>query len=268
MVGRTELLTPERERRAEAAIRDLASSDSTVRQHAFAFLQDQGRYVEPIVHRVLKASTDEQVKATCRQLLGAEFVTELKAALKNAKNDPRALAEDPLFARAQLALLLREVGLDSEAKAEGNAVLSLLAKAKAPAISDSDFRAYSRATAKAMEAVGDLKGASDWYDRFLVFGSQSMSRQDCRFCHRDAGPRNAAWFRTWWAGPRYASHVAEVEGLDQAISRLEKAPADPASRLRLAYLLEARGDSARAKALWSELESAALPPPSDNEDGL
>jgi hypothetical protein len=257
MVGRTELLTPERERLAEEAIGNLASPDSAVRQRAFAVLQDQGRYVEPIVRRVLKTSTNQRVTDICRQLLSAEFVTELKAALKNAEKDRNQRADDPVFVRAQLALLLREVGLNSEATAEGNAVLNLLAKMPAPAISHSDYRAYSRAHARAMESVGDIKGASDWYDRFVVFGSQAMNRNDCRFCHRDAGPENAAWFRSWWAGPRYASHVAKVEGLDQAILRLEKSPTTPASSLRLAYLLEARGDTSRAKVLWNDLEKGA-----------
>lgn len=146
-------------------------------------------------------------------------------------------------------------------------MLNLLAKTPAPAMRHSDYRAYSRAYAKAMEAVGDINGASDWYDRFVVFGSQSMSTEDCRSCHRDAGPENAAWFRSWWAGPRYASHVAKAEGLDHAILRLEKSPTNPANRLRLAYLLEARGDTSRVKVLWKDLEKDALPPSSNAEPG-
>src|SRR5262249_43254450 len=63
MVGRVELLTPERERLAEAAVRDLASPDPAVRERAFRTLREQGRYVEPIVRRVLRSSGDERVRA-------------------------------------------------------------------------------------------------------------------------------------------------------------------------------------------------------------
>ena len=52
MVGRLELLSPEREQRAESAVRDLASGDPARRLEAFAYLREQGRYVEPIVRRV------------------------------------------------------------------------------------------------------------------------------------------------------------------------------------------------------------------------
>jgi hypothetical protein len=261
MVGRTELLTPDRERIAEDAIRDLASADSVVRQKAFGMLESQGRYVEPIVRRVMATTSDAQVKSLCQKLLTAEFVTELKSAIKHAENGAGRLQEDPLHSRAQLAYLLREIGQVEEAKTEGKAVLERLAKAQAPAITDSDFRGYARAHAKAMEAIGDEKGSQEWYDKFVQFGAQAMNRQECRFCHRDAGPEKAEFFRTWWAGPRYAGHVEKTEGLDQAIARLSKEKSDPQSGVRLAYLLEANGDKPAAQELWKTLEANAVPPP-------
>ena len=60
MVGRLELLTAERERLAENAVRDLASGDSGKRQQAFRFLHEQGRYVEPIVRRVMKTTNERR----------------------------------------------------------------------------------------------------------------------------------------------------------------------------------------------------------------
>lgn len=260
MVGRTELLTQDRERIAEKAIGDLASSDAAVRQAAFEVLQKQGRYVEPIVRRVLTTTQDALVKALCQKLLNAEFVTELKTALKHAEGNSFRLQEDLAQTRAQFALLLREVGQEKEAKEEAKAVLELLAKAPAPHIADADFRGYARAHAKAMEAAGNAQGSQEWYDKFVVFGSQALHNHDCRACHRDAGPEKAEWFRAWWAGPRFAQHVAKNEGLDKAISRLSKDQNNPASEMRLAYLLEAKGDKAGAEKLWSKLEREAAPP--------
>ena len=44
---------------------------------AFAFLREQGRYVEPIIRRVQKTTTDENVRILCRRLLLTDFVTDL-----------------------------------------------------------------------------------------------------------------------------------------------------------------------------------------------
>lgn len=259
MVGRTELLTPDREEQAEQAIADLGSSDSAVRQKAFETLEQQGRYVEPLVRRVLKTTNSEQVKTLCKKLLTAEFVTELKSALKSVEGTNERLQDDPLHARAQLALLLSEIGQASQAKEEGKAVLELLAKTPAPAMNDADFRGYARAHAKAMEATGDVKGTAEWYDKFVTFGAQAATTRECRFCHRDSGPEEAKWFRTWWAGPKYASYVAKSEGLKQAISRLNQDQHSTANELKLAYLLEAQGDQVAASKVWNQLEKEALP---------
>lgn len=257
MVGRTELLTPEREKLAEAAIRDLASPETTTRQKAFATLKEQGRYVEPIIRRVLASSTDEHVQNLCRQLLGAEFVTELRSAIHHAPTDPRALSEDMVYTRAQLALLLRETGLNAEASTEAKSVLEALRTRTAPEITDPDFRGYSRAYARALEASGNVTDAGAWYDKFVQFGSQALTKQDCRFCHTDVGPRTADWYRSWWAGPKYAEMVSQTEGLNPAIARLSKTPSDPATRLRLVYLLEAQKKTKEANAVWRELERGA-----------
>ena len=70
----------------------------------------------------------------------------------------------------------------------------------------------------------------------------------------------AEFFRTWWAGSRFASHVAKTEGLEPAIARLSKEKSDPTSGVRLAYLLEASGDKPAAQELWKNLEANAVPP--------
>ena len=109
MVGRLELLTAERESQAENAVHDLASGDSGKRQQAFRFLHEQGRYVEPIIRRVLKTTTNNEVRTLCRRLLLTDFVTELRAAVHNSA-DGKRLTIDPVLLRAHLARLLREIG--------------------------------------------------------------------------------------------------------------------------------------------------------------
>ena len=256
MVGRLELLTPERERLAEAAVRDLGAPDAATRRRAFDALRAQGRYVEPIVRRVLGTSPDARVRDLCRRLLLTDFVTDLRSAVQ-APGDARQLADDPVHARAQLGALLREVGLPAEAEAEGRAVLAALAGRPAPPMDRDDARHYLRASARAAEAVGDDRDAADRYGRFIRFGSQVGHVADCRGCHHDAGPKDMAWFRDWWAGKAFARAVERSGGLEAAIvgraAELARSPDDDATRMMLAYLYERQGKPARARAMWAAL---------------
>jgi hypothetical protein len=262
MVGRLELLTPERERLAEAAVRNLASHDAGTRTAAFEFLRGQGRYVEPIVRRVVATTHDESVKALGKRLLAGDFVTELRAAI-HASADGARLADEPVHVRAQLASVLREVGLDVEAKAEGKAVVAALAAKPAPAMSNSDSRQYLRAYIRAMEGLDDARGVAQWSEKFITFGSQVARGQDCRGCHRDAGPRDMAWFRDWWAGPTYARALARAGRLETVIAQHESTlaghPDDTATRLMLAYLYDFQGRKDKANAAWHHIDpSSAL----------
>jgi hypothetical protein len=256
MVGRIELLTPEREALATRAISDLASPDDATRGRAFAILRDQGRYVEPIVRRVLKTTGDERVRALCRRLLMTDFVTELRSAA-HAAADGLRLKDDPAYLRARLASLLREVGLESEAKPEGEAALAALKARPAPAMSHPDSRGYLRAVALAQEGIGDDAGATRTYAQFMHFAGQVRTKQECRNCHRDAGPQDMAWFRDWWAGERYAALVARLGRTDRAIAEHEAAvasdPQDAAARLMLAYLYVAKGEPEKAQGHWAAL---------------
>jgi hypothetical protein len=123
MVGRIEMLTPEREQLAEAAVRSLADPDAGKRELAFAFLREQGRYVEPIIRRVQKTTTDENVRILCRRLLLTDFVTDLRAAVHNAA-DGKRLNVDPALLRGHLARLLHELRLDDEASTAAKAAMS------------------------------------------------------------------------------------------------------------------------------------------------
>jgi tetratricopeptide (TPR) repeat protein len=257
MVGRIELLTPDRERLAEQAISDLAAPDAKVRERAFGYLRDQGRYVEPIVRRVQRTSQDERIKVLCRRLLATDFVTELRAAIHNAA-DGKRLHDEPAYVRAQLAILLKEVGLHDEAKAEGQRAITELKAKPAPAMDNADSRGYLRAYARALEATGDDQAALDLYGRFIRFGSQVATNKDCRFCHVDAGPRNVAWFHDWWVGSKYAALTARLGATDRAIAENEAVIAKDANhvaaRMLLAYLYGAKGQRDREKSLWAKLD--------------
>jgi hypothetical protein len=257
MVGRLELLTPERARLAENAIRDLASPDAATRENAFTTLREQGRYVEPIVRRVLRTTDDAQTRTLCRRLLLTDFVTELRASTHSA-TDGAQMTDDPLYARAQLAALLREVGLDAQAKREGQAVYAAIQQRQAPPITESNYRPYGRAVARAMEAMGDDAGAAAWYGKFVRFGSQE---KQCGGCHLVQGPRDMTFFRDWWAGRKYAQYASRVLPIDQAIARQEAAlakhPNDTAEQMLLAYLYDAKGEKDRAANLWARVEAPA-----------
>ena len=97
MVGRLEMLSADRQRKAEAAIASLASGDPGETGQAYRFLRDQGRYVEPIIRHVAKTTSDEQVRALCRRLLLTDFVTDLRAAIHNA-SDGKPLERRPVAA--------------------------------------------------------------------------------------------------------------------------------------------------------------------------
>jgi hypothetical protein len=259
MVGRLELLTPERERRAERAVRDLASPDSAVREAAFEYLREQGRYVEPVIRRTERETKDEAVRRLCKRLLLSDFVTELRAAA-HATPDGQRLYEQPVHVRAQLASLLREVGLDREAKEEAAAAAAELKKQPTFGFEHHEARHQLRAHARVMEGLGREADAAEAYGRFVRFGAQVATRNDCTGCHNgmgNGGPDGLAWFKGWWAGRKFAEHTARTRGAAAAIAGYEKElaarPSDPTTRLLLAYLYEVSGQHARANGLWDRM---------------
>ena len=253
MVGRIEVLTPARERRAAAAVRDLASPDAQVRAGAFEALRQEGRYVEPIVRRTLRTTSDERVRELCRRLLLTDFVTELRSSLTTATTGEKA-AVDTVYVRAQLASLLREIGLADEARQEAAAVLAQLERDAPPRLDNHQSRHAYRALARANEGAGNDRAALSWYGEFVRFGSQSAR---CSGCHSEEGPRDMTFFRDWWAGRRFAEVAARAGERDRLIaaheSELAADPRNAAALLSLAYLYEERGDTARAQALWGRL---------------
>lgn len=259
MVGRVEMLTPDRERRAENAIRDLASTDPGLRMKQFEYLRMQGRYVEPIVKRVLATTKDPQVRMLCTRLLVTDFVTELRSAVNNA-TDGSKLPQKPVWARAQLASLLREVGLNEEAKAEAGRALQEIGQMHPPDIKMHDARHYLRGMARTMEGLGNERGALESYQRLVEFGSQTPA---CGGCHDREGPSGESFFRDWWAGRKFAQYAVKTGQADKLIaareSSLSAKQAIKASRMMLAYLYEAKGDSAKAERMWAILDPSASP---------
>ncbi len=70
-VGRTELLSPERENELETVVRDFAVGDEKTRAGAEHTLERWGRFAIPYLHRVLAMTQDETVRKTVRERLGA-----------------------------------------------------------------------------------------------------------------------------------------------------------------------------------------------------
>jgi hypothetical protein len=264
MVGRVELLNPERERAVEAAVRDLGAGDAGARARAFAALRAQGRYAEPILRRVLRRSTDAGLTSRCRRLLATDFVTELRVAVNSATTGER-ITENPLYVRAQLASLLRSIGLDREAHQEAAEVYPALLNEPLPEIDNDQRRHPLRARARAAEALGDDVAAAHWYGEFIRFGSQVLANDGCRgACHGNfgnAGPTGPASFRDWWAGPRFAQALTRAGKLKEGIAKQEAAlsarPGDRAAQLALAYLYAQGGESQKAAALWTRIGAPA-----------
>jgi hypothetical protein len=254
MVGRMELLTPERERRAEAAVRDLAAPDADIRARAFGVLREEGRYVEPIVRRTLKTTTDERVRELCRRLLLTDFVTEIRTSLTSATTGAR-VAEEPVYLRAQLASVLREIGLEEEARQEGRAALAALQDMKQPTMTDHGSRHTYRAFARAHEGAGNDRDALRYYGEFVEFGSTFAK---CSQCHQEGrGPRDASFFPDWWAGRKYGEYAQKtglaLELIAQQEAALRRNDRDFGATIKLAYLHEAGGNDAQARRIWERV---------------
>lgn len=253
MVGRLELLDAARERRAEEAISRLGSPDPETRERAFEALRAEGRYVEPVVRRVLATATDATVRTLARRLLLTDFVTELRTALTDAATGEPVLT-DPAFVRAQLASLLREVGLDAEAKQEGEAAIAQLAQMPRPSMFEHASRHTYRALARAHEGAGNDAEALKWYGEFVAFGSQAATGGEaCTFCHATDGPRDASWFRDWYAGKKFAEYAKKTGETERLIAAHEANTGTTAARLSLAFLYESRGQDEKARAMWDLL---------------
>ncbi len=69
MLGRVEVLTPEREREIEKFISQLGANDFRVRQEASNGLSKLGRIGEPALRRVAKTTQDPEVRARAAQLI-------------------------------------------------------------------------------------------------------------------------------------------------------------------------------------------------------
>jgi hypothetical protein len=258
MVGRLEVLTPEREQAAAEAVRRLGAADERTRDESFAFLRKQGRYLEPILRRTLKSSDNAKVRDTCRTLLLTDFVTELRSAVANRGVGSEGTRDAELDSRAQLASLLREVGLTNQGKEEARGILPAVQQMQAPKLNSPQFRPYARIHARTMEALGEDASAADWYGRFVKFGSQTAT---CQGCHETQGPRDMTFYRDWWAGRKAAVYAARTEGVEGAIARQSAAvranPRDTAARMMLAYLYELKGEKGRADGLWARITASA-----------
>jgi hypothetical protein len=258
MVGRLELLSAERERRTEAAVRDLASVDAERGRQAFAYLREQGRYVEPMLRRLASTTKDEGVRTLCRRLLLTGFVTDLRAAIHNAA-DGKRLEAGPLELRAQLARLYREMGMIEEAKAEANAVWQgLRERTKGPNALAEDNPYVLTVRAAIHEARGDDRRAAEIY--------AGLIEQYVKSLPRDVHPSTFTMLREAWNGRAYAGCLVRAGLADSTVAslqrKLDRLAAGPdglgerrATGSLLGFLLEARGRDAEADVQWSRLAS-------------
>lgn len=91
----------------EAAVKALASADSATREQGFAYLRDQGRYVEPMLRRTLNATEDAKTRTLCRRLLLTGWVFELRSTSPGSFSRNSDKTGDRL--PAELIALLRNV---------------------------------------------------------------------------------------------------------------------------------------------------------------
>ena len=222
MVGRLELLDrPSARDWPKTRCATWPAATPTKRQQAFRFLHEQGRYVEPIVRRVMKTTNDDAVRTLCRRLLLTDFVTELRAAVHNSA-DGKRLTIDPVLLRAHLARLLREIGCDDEARAEGEAVLAALKTY--PAGSESDT---CRQSGRARDPGGRRRG-----DRRRQKGVRDLrppGRAPVENDGRTSIPSAITWLRDWWVGRAYARCLLRTPKADATIAELEKYLGHPSS---------------------------------------
>ncbi len=71
LVGRIEIVTPEREREILEAVVRLGSDESGVRETAGAALRRHGRFAEPTLRRALEGATDPEVRSRLEAVLQA-----------------------------------------------------------------------------------------------------------------------------------------------------------------------------------------------------
>jgi hypothetical protein len=203
----------------------------------------------------MMTTTEDGVRTLCRRLLLTELVTDLRAAVCNA-DDGRWINVHPQVLHGQLARLLREVGLDEQARAEGDAVLEEL-KPSIPGSSrpTAETPAQIEARATALEAVGDDRDAAAGYAQLVKLKARSLTGE--------LAPATVDWLREWWVGESYARCLARVGAADSTICELEKelwvvstagrADTDRTFTLLLAYLREVEGKKGLAESHWSSL---------------
>jgi hypothetical protein len=269
MVGRVELLSPERERLAGRAVRDLADRSPEKRAHAYQFLREQGRYVEPIVRRVQNTTEDPSVRLLCRRLLLSEFVTELRAAIHYA-DDGKTAGTDPVLLKAELARLLRDLGLSDQARAEAEAaLLAIKAQPTDPNSRIAENPDLLEVRAAAVEATGDDRKAAVLYARRLELQTRGWKG--------NIDPTVIAELRDWWVGRAYAQCMARTASAASRIAALEHEMSErsfqsiePAAKrhsfVLLALLLESQRKFVSAERAWSlvatmhEINAAAAAP--------
>jgi hypothetical protein len=162
-----------------------------------------------------------------------------------------------VLVRALLGRILRDVGLDREAKMEGVAILNRLDRGRAasnvPRSAEPDKR---EVRAAALEAAGIDRSAAAVYAECIRVHLASL--------RESMSTGTVAFYRYWWVGQAYGRCMLRSGEAEQARIDLERKLAERGgslgrmesdfSKILLAYIHEAQGRSEPASRLWSSLE--------------
>ena len=106
-----------------------------------------------------------------------------------------------------------------------------------------------------------MRKPSSGTPKFVEFGSQvaGSSRGCATSCHNTIGPRNATFFRDWYAGQKFGEYAVRTGQAPRLIAThetvLSAIPDSRASNLSLAYLYEATGQNDKAEDVWETSRS-------------
>ena len=177
MVGRVELMTPERERQAEAAVRSLADPDGP-RRVASVRLPERAGPLRRTDHP--PCAEDHQRRQRTRSLPAAALDRLRHGA---ACGDPQrerwhTSDIDPHAAAGSSCPLLRDIGLDKEARSEGTAILNELERIGSSAdtspANQSMMQQLRDIRAAALEASGIDRSAAVVYADCIESPIESM----------------------------------------------------------------------------------------------
>ncbi len=222
------------------------------------YLREQGRYVEPIVRRVAATTQDAGVRTLCRRLLLTDFVTDLRCRhpQRGGRQAPR---RRPARAPRPPRQALSRDGDDRGGAGRGQRGLAgareigRKGRTRSRRTTRSSSPAGPPCTRPAARIAGPPRSMPAWIEQYVTVAASATSI-----------PARSRSLRERWDGRAYAECLVRAGLADSTIAALQKKldrlPEGPdglgeqrSSSIRLAFLLEARGQHPRADAHWTWL---------------